>query len=91
VGDILQQRRHWLPALAIFSVIWRAERNEVLVLHMLFARMAAADIAANLVEPSMNPLRSMQTIQVFPRFQECFLHHIVHGIRSNTPQVCQAS
>src|SRR5690242_16573865 len=59
-------------------------------LREMFARMTAADIAANLIEPEMKPFRCREAVLMPPGFQQRLLHHIFKAIRRHAPHLRQA-
>src|SRR5258708_24158551 len=63
----------------------------MLLLPKVTSRVAAADIAANLVEPCMHARGSIQPIQVCPRLQQRLLHDVLDGVAGNTTQARQAT
>src|SRR5581483_5772945 len=59
-------------------------------LRQMSARLAAANIAADLIEPEMKTFRCDKAVQVLPGFQQRLLHHIFEGISGHAPQLRQA-
>jgi hypothetical protein len=84
IGDAVEQCESGL------FLVTLPERRARLKLPQVIARVAAADIAADFIQPEMKPLGRRETVMVRPGFQQRFLHHVFDAIGRNVPQVREA-
>src|SRR5579872_5094314 len=74
-----------------WSRIWPRQRHGAQQFDRLPMSIAAADIAANLINPRLKTLRCIEAIHVIPCFEQCLLHDIVYNAGSNASRLRNAN